>query len=237
MDGVLTAGAGAVLSHRAAGALWRIRPSERIDVTSVRQRRSRAVVFHRGLLALDEVTVEDHIPVTTPSRTLLDLAAVLDRDRLERAFEQAEVLRLAVGPSVPQLLERYPRRAGTPALRAILADRGFGANVTKGKLERRFLAFLRRHRLPRPQTNVPMTLGEQRIEADCVWPRRRLIVELDSRAFHSTPVSFEADRLRDRRLQAAGWRVIRVTWRQLHDRPAALLRDLSALLAPDKLNT
>jgi very-short-patch-repair endonuclease len=56
-----------------------------------------------------------------------------------------------------------------------------------------------------------------------------LIVELDGNRSHGTRVAFEVDRTRDRRLQAAGWRVIRVTWHQLDD-PDALLADLRNLL-------
>lgn len=69
-------------------------------------------------------------------------------------------------------------------------------------------------------------------EVDCVWPERRLIVELDGHATHATRASFECDRIRDRMLQAAGWRVVRVTWRQLREDPGAIAADLSALLHP-----
>ena len=65
---------------------------------------------------------------------------------------------------------------------------------------------------------------------DCAWPDQRLIVELDGRSVHDTADAFEEDRARDRRLEAAGWNVIRVTWRQLHDSPAELEADLGLLL-------
>ena len=76
----------------------------------------------------------------------------------------------------------------------------------------------------RPQTNV-LIEGE---EVDCVWPDRKLIVELDSFEYHRTRAKFEHDRRRDRKLTAAGWTVIRVTWRDL-DEPGALERELRAL--------
>ena len=66
---------------------------------------------------------------------------------------------------------------------------------------------------------------------DCAWPNERLIVELDGRATHDNAHAFETDRARDRRLEAAGWRVVRITWRQLHDAPAELKADLRLLLA------
>ena len=66
---------------------------------------------------------------------------------------------------------------------------------------------------------------------DCAWPAQRLIVELDGRAAHGTREAFERDRERDRLLQAASWRVIRVTWRQVSADPAAVAMDLRTLLA------
>jgi very-short-patch-repair endonuclease len=78
-----------------------------------------------------------------------------------------------------------------------------------------------------PVTNVLI----EGFEVDCVWLEARLIVELDSRTHHAVAHAFEADRARDRRLEAAGWRVVRVTWRQLHDTPGAVEADLRRLLA------
>jgi very-short-patch-repair endonuclease len=68
-------------------------------------------------------------------------------------------------------------------------------------------------------------------EVDCVWPEQRLIVELDGFDTHRTTFAFERDRARDRRLQAAGWTVVRITWRQLVDEPEAIRADLTRLLA------
>jgi hypothetical protein len=91
----------------------------------------------------------------------------------------------------------------------------------------------------RPRSGIRMHRGrlppslrvqDRWFECDFVWRRRRLIVELDGRAFHSTPADFERDRARDRKLHAAGWCVVRVTWRQLHDDPDALASDLRRLL-------
>jgi very-short-patch-repair endonuclease len=70
-------------------------------------------------------------------------------------------------------------------------------------------------------------------EVDVLWPDRRLIVEVDGYAFHSSRTAFEKDRKRDAALQAAGYRVVRVTWRQLTERPEALSATLGAALAGD----
>ena len=235
MAAVLAGGPGAVLSHRSAGSLWGMLRSARTvaDVTTVGRHRPRAGVrLHRSRLPSDEVTSVDEIPVTSPPRTLLDLAAVLGAHALERAMEQAEALRLTDSLRLDDVLMRYPRRPGTAALREILA-RGYAAStVTRSKLEDRFLAFLDARGLPRPQVNVGIEVRGRWMECDCVWRSHRLIVELDSRGFHGTGAAFERDRARDRALQASGWRVVRVTWRQLHDdgdRVAADLRELMAI--------
>jgi very-short-patch-repair endonuclease len=166
--------------------------------------------------------------VTGISRTLFDLAAVVARPQFERALNEAEILGLTDSLSLRQLLSRYPRRPGARAVRAALDA---GTTLTRSELESRFLAFLRARRLPRPETNVPLNAGGYWIECDCVWRRSGVVVELDGRAFHDTARAFERDRERDRRLQAAGWRVVRVTWRQLADSRDGLEADLRSIFA------
>jgi len=233
MAAVLAAGPGAVLSHRSAAELWRLMPlGDRLAEISVgHARRSRAgIVWHSSVLPDDEVTVEEAIPVTTVARTLLDLAAVLDRRGIERAIDEAEVRGYADAVPLPALLDRHPRRRGTAAVREILADGGLGMTVTRSELEERFLRFLGSAGLPRPELNVPIAVAGGFIEADCVWRARGLIVELDGRAAHATARAFERDRARDRALTAAGWRAIRITWRQLHRDRVQLAAELQRLL-------
>lgn len=233
MAAVLSAGDAAVLSHRSAAALWRLRLNapERTDVTVPRTLRSRpAVRLHCAALAPDELTCERGIPVSTPLRTLLDLAAVVPAHQLERAVNEAEILRLTDELSLADLLARYPRRTGTVALRRILDRARIGASVTRSELEDRLLAFLDRQGLPRPDVNAHLRIAGGIVEVDCLWRERRVIAELDGYATHATRAAFERDRARDRALQAAGWRVIRITWRQLHEAPDTLTADLAALL-------
>ena len=84
--------------------------------------------------------------------------------------------------------------------------------------------------LPLPGVNVPVLVGGVWIECDFVWRGAHVVVELDGRSVHDTAYAFERDRARDRRLQALGWRTVRITWRQLVDEPAAVAYDLRALL-------
>ncbi len=234
MAAVLAGGRGAALSHLAGGALSGLGTGEgrRIDVSVPRRvAERRGLRFHRVALASDELVVRDRIRVTTVARTLLDLAAVLSRERLEQAIATAERLGLADSPSLPELMERYPRRRGMANLRAILGEPGLGTGITRSELEVRFLRFLRRHDLPRPEINAWVEVGGRRLEVDCLWRDARLVVELDSRKHHLDRVAFEVDRARDRALVAAGFRCIRITWRQLHDQPHALAADLRSALA------
>jgi very-short-patch-repair endonuclease len=210
MAAVLASGSSAVLSHRSAAALWGIRPTSRtsVELTTPRRLHARPGLHpHRAVLPADEMTVHAGIPITTPARTLLDLAAVVPGQALERALDEAEILRLT-GPQA--LLDRYPRRRGAANLRLLLL-RGRSPTPTRTKLEDRFLTFVDDHRLPRPETNTIVDV----YEVDAVWRDAGLIVELDGFATHGTRRAFERDRERDRRLTAAGWRVIRLTWRQL----------------------
>jgi hypothetical protein len=186
--------------------------------------------MHRAYLPGDEMTTLDRIPVTTVPRTLLDLATVLRRRELERAINEAEVRQLADSLSLTDLIARYPRRRGVAALKAILAIGRLGAAVTRSELEERFVEFLDGAGLPRPEMNVGLNAAGRWMECDCVWRTQRLVVELDGHAFHATAAAYERDRARDRALIAAGWRVVRVTWRQLHDDPDALAMDLRGLL-------
>jgi len=165
------------------------------------------------------VTVHHGIPTTTVPRTLLDLATVLTPHQLARAVNEAEVQRLTDPLSLNALLERYPRRPGVPALRALLGQR---VAVTRSELEKRFREFLIKAGLPLPETNAHIQVAGIWNEVDCLWRKHHLIVELDGHTTHGTTQAFEADRARDRILQAAGYRVIRITWRQLHESPAAV---------------
>lgn len=224
----------AVLSHRSAAALWGIRDryGGPIDVASPSRTKSRgAIRAHHLVLPPDEVTVEDGIPVTTVPRTIFDLAADLP-SAVEPALRQAEYLRLHDRLSLHDLLGRYPGHRGCRAVRAALARRAEASGHTASAFEDRFLAFLDRHRLPRPELNAWIPLGPHRFMVDCLWPGQRLVAELDSWAAHGTRSAFRGDKARDRMLLAAGYRTARISWSQLEDEPDAIAADLRALLPP-----
>jgi very-short-patch-repair endonuclease len=225
LAGVLACGPGALLALHSAGGRWEARPPWRgaIHVISSRVRMHRGVIGHRTRhIAPGDAAIKDGIPITSPARTLLDLAGVLTPRELERAVYRVEALGLA---TVGELEERSAsERAGIGKLRDIL---GAAPSPTRSELEARFLAFIEAHGLPRPRVNERV----EGFEVDFHWPGARLIVELDGYAFHSDREAFERDRARDSALQAAGWRIIRVTYRRLVDDEAQLARHLLALVA------
>jgi hypothetical protein len=198
MAAILVCGPGAVLSHRAAAALWGMRGGTAIEITVPRAlHRRRGIRLHRADLPDDEVTTQHGIPTTTVPRTLLDLSAVVQRDEWRSALRQAEQLRLTDRLWLGDLVERYPRKPGIPIVRAVVEEAQHGMAIVRSDLEERFQAFLLDAGFPLPKTNV-LIEGD---EVDCAWPGQRLIVELDSRTFHDVPDAFEADRARDRRLE------------------------------------
>jgi very-short-patch-repair endonuclease len=221
---------GGVLSHRSAGALWGfVTWNGRPEVTTSRWCRStERLRRYSSVLAPDERTTRDGIPATTAGRTLLDLAAILPRPRLELALDQAEHLRATDPLPLAALLSRHRGRRGTRALAGLLD--GVAAQATRSDLEASFFALVRAAGLPKPTVNLPIRTPARWYEADVAWPHARLIVELDGRAHHHTARAFERDRAKDRALAVAGWRTIRVTPRQLANEASALLADLTHLL-------
>lgn len=225
MAAVLACGRGAVVSHRSAGLIWRLVSPRRghvgVDVTVPRAwspRRAGVRVHRRTTLAPSDIVVLGRLPVTSPARTLLDLGSVLGLAALEGAAAEAE-RRHGVGlDSLADQLERNRGRVGAAALRAVV-ERGERPALTRSEAERRLLRLLRRAGIAAPEANV-VVLG---FEVDLLWRERRVAVELDGYAFHADRAAFERDRARDAELQAHGYRVVRVTWRQLVDHPEAVV--------------
>ena len=235
MAAVLACGAGTVLSHRSASALWGFGvDGPRVDVSAPgRAGRSRTgIAVHRGaLLGIDDVTVQDRIPCTTPARTLLDLAAVADRRTLERAVDRAEELRVFDLDALHELLRRNPRRHGRRALVTILAEYD-GAAVTRSGGEEHMLALIEAAGLPQPQTNVWIPLsGNTGFEADLLWADARHIVEGDSRVHHTHRKAFVHDRQRDRKLALAGYETRRYAAAELQSRPERVIEELRQFLS------
>lgn len=228
---VLAYGDESLLSHCSAAALWglaRQRPGP-IDVTAPMGRqgpsRREGIWIHRCRLHAEDRTIHDGIPATTVARTLFDYAEVVDFQRLERAWEEADRLKRLRLDQVERVCERgYGRRALKPTRRLLAEARA--VTRTRSPLEDRFQDFARFYDLPPHSTNVEV-LGK---EVDVLWPAAKLIVELDSWEFHSHRAAFQRDRARDTRLLVAGYRTIRVTHDRLDKEATTLANEIRVLL-------
>jgi hypothetical protein len=233
MAAVLACGPDAMLSHRSAAALWGILVTGggAIDVTTAtRSRHNRAGIAHhrpRRLHGEDRAATEG-IPVTSVSRTLLDLGQVVQPRQMRRAIDEAERRRRFDLGAVERLIGRSHGHHGLRLLQFVLGDYRGPPARTRSELERLFLDLCDDAGLPRPQANVLIAGWE----VDMAWPEQRLVVELDGYEFHRVRARFEEDRERDAALQLAGYRVLRITERRIDREPAWVARAVRALLSP-----
>ncbi len=234
MAAVLACGPGAVLSHRSAAALWALRATARatVEVTSpgASGRALAGIDAHHHPLHPDDRAAVDGVPVTSVPRTLVDLAAVVPADALAKALERAEGLRLFDLGAVDAAVERAAGRRGIQRLRHALSEYRPDPAFTRSELERSLRRLLRDAGLQMPAAN-PWTTDQ---EVDVVWDDLRLAIELDSWEHHSSRAAFERDRRRGLALEARGYRVLRLSWRQVMREPDTVLAALDAILrAPD----
>jgi very-short-patch-repair endonuclease len=173
--------------------------------------------------------VRDGIPVTSAARAILDLAGELDEAAAESALREIEYVGIYGKVSLPALIARHPNHRGAQACREALEHlRDDPGGRLRSDLEERFIAFLDAKRIPRPRLNAWLSVGEDRYQVDCLWPEARLIAELDGWKSHGTKRAFRKDRKRDRRLGAAGYRVVRITEDQIRTEPDEVASDLQS---------
>ena len=237
MAAVLAAGPNTVLSHRNAAALHGLLSNNRVNVeVTVAGRTARnhpGVEIHRsaGLIEAD-ITVVNNIACTTVARTLFHLADVLDRRRLERAFDQADVEEVLDMRAIEDQLRRNSTRAAAGKVRALLEEHYIDSTPTESEIEEGFLALCRRFGLPQPEVQQWLLLpdGGPPIRADFLWRKQRVVVETDGDRYHGTAQRSRRDARRDQRLTVHGFKPIRTGWRQIFHRPAELEATLRALL-------
>lgn len=227
MAAVLSCGPDAVVSHESAAELWCVRPQQGggVDVTvppHIRRRRP-GIRLHRHLLAPDDRTEHERIPVTAIHRTLVDLASVIDRRTLEAAVNEADKLGLTDPERLRAALGRYAGNHGVADLRHVLDRQTFA--LTDSELERRFLPIARRAGLPLPRTGERVN----GFKVDFYWPELGLVVETDGLRYHRTPTAQARDRLRDQAHSAAGLTPLRFTHAQVRYEPRYVEATLAAV--------
>jgi hypothetical protein len=207
MAAVLACGRGAVLSHHSAAVLWRLLDWPEgpvhvsIETTSGRHRRAGIRIYRRTSLDRRSVTERRGIPVTTPAQTIADLRRTVSAPRLRRAIRQAEMQGLPTGL-------------------------GAAPEKTRSELEHLFLRLCCRQGIPTPEVNVRVA-GR---EVDFLWREQRVIAETDGYRFHHGHAAFEDDHDRDLDLRAAGFDVVRLTYRQVTTNPARVATSITEAL-------
>ena len=217
---LLVVGPNTALSHGIAEALWKLTPSmpQLIELTTT-QRAPRKRVGLR-VYTTRELTMQrlHGLPVTTPIQTLLDLAATRPPEELERACSEALYLRLVSAgdltttarPRSANPEERWPPTPPPPA-RAWSERCGRSSSPTASRNPRSTCAWAATARTSSGASTAS-------------------IVETDGFRAHGHRLAFENDRARDATLQAAGYAVLRFTWRQVNDDPHTVAGRIAATL-------
>ena len=230
-EALLSVRPGAALSHWSAAALlglW-VPATQEIDVVvgiwdgatnpNVRVHRSRILESH-------DVWIRQGLPVTSPSRTLLDIAPTATDRQLEIAFDRGITERTLSPSHVADVLSRAGGHRGRARLAALLDQERDASTMTRSAAEERMLALIRDARLPAPQVNFPYAS----YKLDFYWPEARFVVEVDGYHFHSSRYRFERDRRKDNDLRRAHIEVMRVVRREIKERSHALIADITRAL-------
>jgi very-short-patch-repair endonuclease len=232
MAAVLACGDGALLSHHSAAALWRIGTEERgvTDVSVTRRcelRRPGLLVRSRTTLAKADILEHNGIPVTSPTRTLIDLGTELRALGLERAVNEADKRDLIDPETLRARLDGYAGEPGAPLLRKLLDKRTFRLSDSDLEILFRPIAV---------EAGLPIPLSKQMVngwEVDFYWPDLGLVVETDGLRYHRTASTQARDARRDRAHALAGMTPLRFTHYEIKYEPAVVrveLRQVATLL-------
>lgn len=209
---LLACGPGALLSHSTAACVWGVddrwpRPFEVIVETA---RRRPGIRIHRATITRKDVRRHQGIRVTSPARTVVEIAPRLTDKALTRAINDLRLERVLRMADLEEVVIRLPRHPGARRVRAFTEN---PTGPTRSEFEDAFAAFIDAHGLPRAEFSARVA----GYEVDVLFPAQKVIVELDGWAFHRTRASFERDRERDATTLAAGYRTVRITWERLQN--------------------
>lgn len=235
---LLACGEGAVISHGTAAAFHRLFDEwpHFVDITvpveagrKIDRIRCRRCRFPEP----EEVEVRHGITVTILARTLVDLAGILRLPDLRKVVGRAAIRRKLDLQAVDLAIYNAKGRRGLKKLElALIPYRTKDGKVpdVRSDFETLVLPELLDMELPRPSTNTPIHIDGERFLVDFLWETERVIVETDGLETHETPTAFQDDRRRDQFLAAAGYRVLRITWNQIHGDTEGVLKRISSAL-------
>jgi len=235
MAGCLWAGPPAVVSHRAAATLWRLTELEdpRVEIITPRRLVHPLVAVHRNALSKREVTQIGPIPVTDPSRTLLDLAATADPAMVERALDESLRRKLTTLPKLGRRMRSLagPGRRGSRLLCRLLTERDPRAAPPESELEARVARLLAASTLPPPVAQYEVRDGGRVLaRLDFAWPEAMVALEADGFRHHGGAAAWRRDLGRGNLLVSLGWQVLHVTWQDVTGQPDAIVEALRRTL-------
>jgi len=223
---------GAVISHRSAAALLGLRKVAPVVIDVIppleHGRKIDGIKAHRvPFPGPTELRTAYGIPCTTVARAIVDLAGTHGIDKLREAVEMAATRGVLDIAAVEAVLANGPRRRGAPTLRIVIdewrpVEETARHSTIRSLFEAKLLPLVAAAGLPIPQMNAPVRTAERILEVDLFWPEQRFVVEADSRRHHAIEVAFERDHKRTRELIAAGYGVLRVSWREAEREPQAV---------------
>jgi hypothetical protein len=212
---LLACGDGAAICHGSALTLWGLwkRWELPIHVAIRGDRRRPGIKLHRLQLTDRDLRMQNLLRVTSPARTLLDMAGLMPEPALKRRVNEARRAEILALADLADVIERFPRHPGARRLRPLLEVRG---GPTRAEWEDEFPAFCKQYELPEPILSV-MVAG---YETDALFPNEKVVVELDSWEFHKDKEAFESDHDRDAERLAAGFVTVRISWERIKFRSA-----------------
>ena len=233
----LWGGADAFISHAAAAKLWDLDGIEQedIDLSAPHQLRTHVgwVASHlTAPLPREMRRTRCGVAVTSPARTLVDLAGVVPGNVLEKAVEHAFRRQLISVPEMQRVVQRMPvkGKGGTGTV-ARLLEAGLWNTSDQSELEREAMLLFRRCHVPPPERQYMVFDGNRRLAVvDFAWPKARVIVEAEGFRFHSGRVAWERDIARYNELVLCGWTVLRLTYENLRNDAETFAKSLARAL-------
>jgi very-short-patch-repair endonuclease len=234
----LACGPGSVVSHGTAAWLLGLRAKRpgAIDVIAPVEAGRRIAGIRRRFVPIPErgeVWIRSGVPTTNVARTIVDFAGTPEARNggLSAAIEQAVVLGVLDIDAIDRVLGGPRRRGAKTLLRTLGPWRRYRRGIKiRSRMEAKLLPLLTEAGLPIPRTNQRIRIGEEVFEVDFLWAREKLIVETDGGAFHDNPAAGARDSNRNHALAAAGYRIPRLGWEDLRDRPDQTLTEIASLL-------
>jgi very-short-patch-repair endonuclease/predicted transcriptional regulator of viral defense system len=227
-EALLSVRDGAALSHWSAAALlnlWTPAPAVvEVTVDDAPAAANAGVSVHRSrILETRDVWIREGLPVTSPARTLLDIAVSATDRQLEVAFDRGIAERTLRLSYVRDVLDRAGGHHGRARLAALLEQERGASTMTRSQAEERMLALMRQAGLPIPQVNARFGVWE----LDFYWPQARFVVEVDTHTYHGSRYRFERDRRKDNDLRRADIEVMRIVRRELKERSHGIVADVA----------